>query len=209
MSGSPDGRSRSVSGQTSIQSQPGTSALACSGSPVTGSIRATEPVANGSHTSVIAPSWLIASGWADAAVAARNVPSVRTASSTSPCGRSPSRASVADLTAAAAWSTVIAATRDTPACRTARSRRSARRCEAATSHSRDSTSRYKMAEKTAITLSSRLSIWTERVNSTTGAISDASMSTASRAGETSTCCLVTGVVSSVIDGCRAAAPQAA
>ena len=42
-----------------------------------------------------------------------------------------------------------------------------------------------------------------------GAISDASMSTISLIGETSAYCRVTGSVSSVMVGCRAAAPHAA
>ena len=45
------------------------------------------------------------------------------------------------------------------------------------------------------------------MNSTTGAISEASMSTVSLTRETSACCRVTGLVSSVIAGCSAAAPQ--
>ena len=141
MSGSPDGRSLSVSGHSSIQSYPGTIAAACGGKLVTGARIGAEPVTSGSQPSARSVSRLIGAGSAEAVATARTAPSVRTASSTSPRGPRPSRVSVADLTAAPACSTVIADTRDAPACRTARSRPSARPCEAATSDSRDSTSR--------------------------------------------------------------------
>ena len=97
---------------------------------------------SGSQVSVSSPSLLISAGSAEARVSTRNAPSVRTASSTSPLAAAgPSSVSVADLTAAATWSTLVAATRATPAWRTTRSRPSARRCEPATSASRQSTSR--------------------------------------------------------------------
>ncbi len=56
--------------------------------------------------------------------------------------------------AAAASATVAAEASAAPATRTVRSRLSARRCDAAMSHSREVTSRNKIAENTAITLSS-------------------------------------------------------
>ena len=77
MSGSPDGRSLSVSGQSSIQSQPGTSALACAGRLVTGARSGAEPVTSGSQVSASSASRLIGAGSAEAVVTARNVPSVR------------------------------------------------------------------------------------------------------------------------------------
>ncbi len=46
------------------------------------------------------------------------------------------------------------------------------------------------------------------VSSTIGAISDASISRASLAGETSTCCRGTGSVSLAMLGCTAEAPHA-
>ena len=141
MSGLPDGRFSSTSGQSSIASPPGTSALTCRGRLFTGTRTVVEPAASGSQVSASSPSRLIGAGSAEAVVTAWNVSLLRTASSTSPRRGVPSRRSVADLTTAPVWSTVIADTRDAPACRTARSRPSARRCEAATSDSRDSTSR--------------------------------------------------------------------
>ena len=78
----------------------------------------------------------------------------------------------------------------------------------AASHRRASTSRYSTAENTAITLTSGVAPPGSAVISTIGAISDASISTASRAGETSTCCRGTGSVSLAMLGCNAAAPHA-
>ena len=63
------------------------------------------------------------------------------------------------------------------------------------------------AENTAITLRSPPRNRNDSMNSTTGAISEASMSTVSLTRETSTGCRATGLVSSVIVGCSAAAPH--
>ena len=112
------------------------------------------------------------------------------------------------MTVAATAGTSPAVTSDRPVCRSTRSRSSARRCDAAASHSRVSTSRYKIAENTAITLTSEVGPLGTVMSSTTGAISDASMSRASLLGETSPCCLGTGSVSVAMVGCSEAAPQA-
>ena len=66
-----------------------------------------------------------------------------------------------------------------------------------------------IAENTAMTLRSPPRPRNDSVNSTTGAISEARIGTISLTGETSACSRVTSWVSSVIVGCRAAAPKEA